>query len=52
MNTLKRLVQVPYTFLLLNWAVVAGLYSYSKGHRGFWELVRSPKVQTPELRHL
>ena len=52
MTIVKRLVQIPYTFLLLNWAAVAGLYSYTRGHRGPWELVRTPKVAIPELRHL
>jgi len=53
MKTVKKLSLVPYTFLLLNWAVVAGLFCYAQGHPGFWEVARSPRVrtQTPELRH-
>jgi hypothetical protein len=50
MNIVRKLVQVPYTFLLLNWAVVTGLYCYTRGHHGFWDLVQGPKVGTPELR--
>ena len=52
MNTLGKLFQIPYTFLLLNWAVIAGLYCYARGHVAFWDLVQSPKVPTPELRQL
>jgi hypothetical protein len=36
MNTFKKALLVPYTFVLINWAVVAGLYYFTRGHRDFW----------------
>jgi hypothetical protein len=37
MSTIKKVFQVPFMFLLLNWAAVAGLYYYARGHQGFWD---------------
>ena len=34
---LIRLVFVPYLFVLLNWAVVTGLYQYLRGVDGIWD---------------
>jgi len=37
MNTFRKALLVPYTFVLMNWAVVAGLYYFARGHRSdFW----------------
>lgn len=36
---MKRLLLVPYTFVLLNWAALAALYVYLRGRRrldGVW----------------
>lgn len=35
-HMLHKLIQVPYTFVLMNWAVLAGLYYFAKGHEEFW----------------
>lgn len=32
-----RVSLVPYTFVLLNWAAVTGLYRFARGFRGSWE---------------
>jgi hypothetical protein len=32
-----KLALVPYLFVLLNWAVVAGLYQYLRGVDGIWD---------------
>jgi hypothetical protein len=32
----RKAIFVPYTFVLMNWAVVAGLYCFMRGHRDFW----------------
>jgi hypothetical protein len=52
MNALKKVVQIPYTFMLLNGAVITGLYCYTRGHLGFWDLVPGSKIHAPELRQL
>jgi hypothetical protein len=46
MKNLSKLAQVPYTFVLMNYAVVAGLACFLKGHRNFWDSVRMEA--TPE----
>jgi hypothetical protein len=38
MNTkLRKLMGVPYTFVLMNWAAVAGLYYFTRGSAGIWD---------------
>jgi biofilm PGA synthesis N-glycosyltransferase PgaC len=34
--TLRKLIRVPYTFVLMNWAAVAGLYYFACGARDIW----------------
>ncbi len=36
MNTFRKVVLVPYTFVLMNSAVIAGFYYFMRGHRDFW----------------
>lgn len=36
MNTFRKVLLVPYTFVLMNWAVIAGFYYFMRGHRDFW----------------
>ena len=36
MNLFRKVLLVPYTFVLMNWAVVAGFYYFIHGHRDFW----------------
>src|SRR6185295_7212477 len=50
MKLAKKAAQIPYTFFLLNWAAVAGLYCYVRGHQDFWDLVPQSTVRTPQLR--
>ena len=39
-NMVRRLTLVPYTFVLMNWAAVAGLYYFVRGSTGIWNYVR------------
>jgi hypothetical protein len=36
-STLTKLLLFPYTFVLMNWAAVAGLYSFARGSTGVWD---------------
>jgi len=40
-KAMGRVAQTSYTFVLMNWAAVAGLFQFIKGHEGFWN-VSSP----------
>jgi hypothetical protein len=46
---MKRLLLVPYTFVLLNWAAVKALYLYLEGEavEGLWGDSRSPSPGRP-----
>ena len=33
----RKILLVPYTFVLMNWAAVAGLYYYARGARDAWD---------------
>ena len=33
---MKRLVSLPYTFVVMNWAAVAGLYYFVTGKKDVW----------------
>lgn len=35
-KTFRTLLLVPYTFVLMNWAAVAGLYYFTRGSRDIW----------------
>jgi hypothetical protein len=35
-TTLRKLVLVPYTFVLMNCAAVAGLFYFTRGSAGMW----------------
>ncbi len=37
-NAVGKVAQTTYTFVLLNWAAVAGLFHFLKGHEGFWNV--------------
>jgi hypothetical protein len=34
---LKKVALLPYMFVLLNWAAVAGLYQFIRGVDGIWD---------------
>jgi hypothetical protein len=51
-NTIKTLVQIPYTFVLMNWAAIAGLYYFARGHEGFWNSVQVGVAPPRRLRHI
>ena len=39
-TTLKKVILIPYTFVLMNWAPVAGLYYFMSGRpMGIWNPV-------------
>jgi len=46
---LRKLIQIPYTFSLMNWAAIVGLYDYTSGFQGFWEGERGAEPQRPNL---
>jgi hypothetical protein len=48
---IRKLLQIPYAFVLLNWAAVAGLYSFMRGHQGFWNSVPMGLRQSEGFRH-
>jgi hypothetical protein len=50
MNSFSKLLQVPYAFILMNYAVLAGLFFFAKGHQSFWESVRADAAPQG-LRH-
>jgi len=33
---MKRILSLPYTFVVMNWAAVAGLYYYGTGRKDVW----------------
>jgi hypothetical protein len=33
---MRRMISLPYTFVLMNWAAVAGLYYFVTGKKGIW----------------
>jgi hypothetical protein len=47
---MKRAVMAACTFLLMNWAVVAGLFSFIRGHEAFWN-ASHPAELTPRKEH-
>jgi len=38
---MKRLLSLPYTFVLMNWAVVVGLYYFVTGRKDIWARMKS-----------
>lgn len=43
-NIMMRVAQATYTFVLMNWAAVAGLHQYLKGHEGFWNVTQPART--------
>ena len=39
--TLRKLSMFPYTFVLMNWAAVAGLFYFMRGSAGIWDSDKS-----------
>jgi hypothetical protein len=33
---MRRLISLPYAFVLMNWAAVAGLYHFLTGKKDIW----------------
>jgi hypothetical protein len=33
---MRRMISLPYTFVLMNWAAVAGLYYFITGKKDIW----------------
>jgi hypothetical protein len=40
----KRLFSLPYTFVMMNWAAVAGLYYFLSGKKDVWSKSKSSHV--------
>lgn len=49
-EVLRKLLQIPYAFVLMNGAVVAGLFYFARGHQNHWNSARISAVPEP-LRH-
>lgn len=43
---MKRMFSLPYTFVVMNWAAVAGLYYYLTGKKDLW--LKAKSVHTHE----
>ena len=43
-NSLEKAAFIPYTFVLMNWAVVSGLVQFLRGFRGVWESVAAKDI--------
>jgi len=41
---MKRLVSLPFTFALMNWAALAGLYYFITGKKDVWSKSKSSHV--------
>jgi hypothetical protein len=41
-----RALMIPYTFVLMNWAAVAGLYHYARGDKNVWKDIWLRKPET------
>jgi hypothetical protein len=41
---MKRLLSLPYTFVLMNWAAIAGLYYFITGKQDVWLKGKSSHV--------
>ncbi len=44
-NTMGKVAQTTYTFVLLNWAAVAGLVQFLRGHEDFWNVTAASSAQ-------
>jgi hypothetical protein len=44
-NTMAKVAQTTYTFVLMNWAAVAGLFLYMRHHEGFWNVANTGGTQ-------
>jgi len=55
MRTFRKLAQIPYTFSLMNWAAIAGLFCYLNRNQEFWDLAAPAAKRSaaaPQLRRL
>jgi hypothetical protein len=41
---MTRLLSVPYTFVMMNWAAVMGLFYYIRGTRNIWQSCNTNRV--------
>ena len=39
---MRRLLSLPYTFVAMNWAAVAGLFHFATGRKDLWLKNKSP----------
>lgn len=40
---MKQTLMIPYTFVLMNWAAVVGLYNFALGRGDVWMKYRTPR---------
>jgi len=48
-HILHKLTQFPYTFVLMNWAALAGLYHFVRGHEGYWNAPQARRLSGTQL---
>jgi hypothetical protein len=48
-KTVRKLVSIPYLFVLMNWAAVAGLYYFIQGSAGIWTSVSARTHDSAEV---
>jgi hypothetical protein len=41
---MRRLVSLPYTFVVMNWAAVAGLFYFVTGNKNVWSKPKASHV--------
>ena len=41
---MKRFISLPYTFVIMNWAAVAGLYYFITGKKDVWSKSKSSHI--------
>ncbi len=42
---MKRLLLIPYSFTLMNWAAIAALYYFARGRTDLWHRSRGTRLQ-------
>ncbi len=46
MRKLRKVLLMPYTFVLMNWAAVTGLYYFARGCGNLWNPVQGPRSES------
>ncbi len=44
----RKALLIPYTFVLMNWAAVVGLYYFARGRKDVWVKPGTPQLSPGE----